>query len=168
MVFYSDISTKLGDIRVFVHQNAVAGATFIPDLSDKYLAKLAKRCKCTEFTEQKTELHSLAESWFKSYFAGDAPSVELPLFFGCGKFADSVYNALVKVPFGEKTTYSALARAIESRGWRAVGSAVGSNPIIIIVPCHRVLRADGAIGNFSALEGAKTKTFLLTHEAVHS
>lgn len=85
---------------------------------------------------------------------------------GIDRFAASVYAALRAVPWGETTTYGALALMLEAPGAsRAVGRALGLNPWPLIVPCHRVLAKDGP-GGFSAFGGAATKDRLLALEGV--
>jgi methylated-DNA-[protein]-cysteine S-methyltransferase len=80
-------------------------------------------------------------------------------------FAARVYAALDKVGFGETTSYSAVAEALGDRSLaRAVGAALGANPFPIVIPCHRVTGANGAIGGFSAPGGTGTKRRLLDIE----
>ena len=68
-----------------------------------------------------------------------------------------------EIPYGETRTYGWLAERVERpRAFRAVGNAVAKNPIPIIIPCHRVVRADGSIGGFSC--GVELKRWLLKHE----
>jgi methylated-DNA-[protein]-cysteine S-methyltransferase len=83
-------------------------------------------------------------------------------------FHRSIYGALRKVGWGETATYGELARRAGAPGAaRAVGQAMGRNPVPIIIPCHRVLAAGGKIGGFSAYGGAVTKERLLALEGVH-
>ncbi len=93
-------------------------------------------------------------------FAGVALS-----FDGIPEFNARIYRALCQVKWGETTTYGALAKAVGEPGAaRAVGVAMGRNPWPVIVPCHRVLAAQGKIGGFSAPGGATTKEALLRLE----
>lgn len=75
------------------------------------------------------------------------------------------YNLLKRVPKGKVTTYAEIARALNSRGYRAVGNAMNRNKNIIIVPCHRVVRNDGKIGGYSM--GIKKKIEILKKEGVN-
>jgi methylated-DNA-[protein]-cysteine S-methyltransferase len=87
---------------------------------------------------------------------------------GVGPFHRSIYEALCRVGWGETTTYGALARQAGDPGAsRAVGQAMGRNPIPVIIPCHRVLASGGKPGGFSAFGGAITKQRLLALEGVH-
>jgi methylated-DNA-[protein]-cysteine S-methyltransferase len=63
-------------------------------------------------------------------------------------FAEQIYQVLKQVPRGKVTTYAALAKRINSKAYRAVGTALSKNPYAPIVPCHRVVRSDGTIGGF--------------------
>ncbi|MBP7002344.1 MAG: methylated-DNA--[protein]-cysteine S-methyltransferase [Amaricoccus sp.] len=87
---------------------------------------------------------------------------------GVEPFERQVYAALRRVARGETTTYGALAAAVGAPGAaREVGAAMGRNPWPIVVPCHRVLAAEGRLGGFSAPGGAETKRRLLALEGVH-
>ena len=80
-------------------------------------------------------------------------------------FACKVQQALLKVPYGSTVTYGELATLAGSpRAARAVGRVMASNPFPLIVPCHRVVNADGSIGQYSGASGTRTKTWLLEFE----
>ncbi len=80
-------------------------------------------------------------------------------------FQKAVLSAISQVPAGETTSYGGLARRIGKPGAaRAVGRALGSNPIPIIIPCHRALAADGSLGGYSGRGGVQTKQALLALE----
>jgi len=80
-------------------------------------------------------------------------------------FHQKVYRRLVKLPPGQTVSYGQLAELIGAHGAaRAVGTAMSTNPIPIVVPCHRVVKSDGSLGNYSALEGPLSKRHLLEME----
>jgi O-6-methylguanine DNA methyltransferase len=82
-------------------------------------------------------------------------------------FQQEVWQALRRIPRGRVTTYGAIAEYLgRPRAVRAVGTAVGRNPFAPGIPCHRVVRADGRIGNYSGGEGVATKISLLSEEGV--
>jgi methylated-DNA-[protein]-cysteine S-methyltransferase len=86
---------------------------------------------------------------------------------GIGEFARRVYTETRAIPAGRTATYGEIAERIGAPGeGRAVGQALGANPIPIIVPCHRVVAAGGRMGGFSAPGGTRTKTRLLSLEGV--
>jgi len=103
-----------------------------------------------------------------AYFEGENVdfSVEPPVLLNhATAFTRKVLNACRAIPFGQTRTYSDLAEQVGSPGAaRAVGGVMASNPLPLIVPCHRVLRSDGGLGGFSAPGGTATKRKMLEHE----
>jgi methylated-DNA-[protein]-cysteine S-methyltransferase len=98
------------------------------------------------------------------YFAGERTEFDLALDMRGTQFQKDVWNALLTIPYGETRSYGEIARQIgRPDRARAVGSANGSNPISIIVPCHRVIGADGSLVGYGG--GLDRKRFLLDHEA---
>nr|WP_281260093.1 methylated-DNA--[protein]-cysteine S-methyltransferase [Kandeliimicrobium roseum] len=101
---------------------------------------------------------------FAAYFAGTLRSFDLPLAPRGTDFRRRVWALLSAIPYGETRSYGQIARALGDPGAsRAVGAANGANPLPIIVPCHRVIGANGALTGFGG--GLPVKTFLLEHEA---
>ncbi len=106
-----------------------------------------------------------ARAWLDRYFTGEKPSpAELTLAPAGTPFQRAVWEKLQTIPYGAVTTYGALARELGGASPRAVGSAVGRNPISIIIPCHRVVGADGSLTGYAG--GVERKQRLLTHEGV--
>lgn len=97
-----------------------------------------------------------------AYFAGDLQVFDLPLRIAGSDFQRAVCAAMSAISFGETRTYGEIAGDLGASA-QAVGNACGANPIPVIVPCHRVLAADG-LGGFSAAGGVETKVALLRHE----
>ena len=109
--------------------------------------------------------------WLDAYFAGGRPSIgEVPLAPIGSEFQRLVWQLLAKIPYGEVTTYGALADQVarERNGRRtaplAIGGAVGRNPISIVIPCHRVVGSDGSLTGYAG--GLARKMWLLEHEGV--
>lgn len=112
-----------------------------------------------------------AAKWLDSYFLGERPLISaLPLAPAGTHFRQQVWRHLCEIPYGKTTTYGALAKIIAAENHigsmspQAIGSAVGHNPISIIIPCHRVVGADGTLTGYAA--GADIKRRLLAHEDV--
>ncbi len=109
-----------------------------------------------------------AAEWLDAYFAGERPEAQaLKLAPGGSEFQMLVWNLLREIPYGETTTYGALAAKAGTRlgrktSARAVGAAVGRNPISILIPCHRVLGASGSLTGYAG--GLDKKEWLLRHE----
>lgn len=98
------------------------------------------------------------------YFAGNRSGFTVPLDVAGTEFQKSVWAALLTIPYGEKRSYAQIAMQIgRPTAARAVGAANGRNPISIIVPCHRVLGADGALTGFAG--GLAAKAYLLGLES---
>lgn len=103
----------------------------------------------------------------EEYFGGERTSFDVPLAFEGTAFQTRVWQALTLIPFGTTTSYGELARRVGKENWpgaRAVGAANGQNPIAVIVPCHRVIGADGSLTGFGG--GLPRKRWLLSHEGV--
>lgn len=101
------------------------------------------------------------------YFAGTRQEFDLPLHAAGTAFQKRVWAALCDIPYGETTTYGKTAAAIGvPEAARAVGLANGQNPIPIIVPCHRVIGANGSLTGYGG--GLDAKRWLLSHEASHA
>ncbi len=99
------------------------------------------------------------------YFAGTRREFDIPLAPQGTEFQRSVWKKLAEIPFGETRSYGDISKAIgKTSASRAVGNAVGRNPILIIIPCHRIIRSDGKTGGFSA--GTDVKEFLLRSEKI--
>jgi methylated-DNA-[protein]-cysteine S-methyltransferase len=105
-----------------------------------------------------------ARQQLHDYFAGQRRHFELPLDLGCGTaFQQSVWRTLLEIPQGSTVSYGEVSRRIgKPAAVRAVGGAVGRNPVSIVVPCHRVMGASGALTGYGG--GLARKTALLTLE----
>ncbi len=106
--------------------------------------------------------------WLDCYFSGGVPDFLPPLSLKGTEFRKEVWEELLKIPYGKTISYGEIAaviaerRGIERMSSRAVGQAVGHNPISIIVPCHRVIGADGSLTGYGG--GLEKKVFLLSLE----
>lgn len=112
------------------------------------------------------------QRWLDHYFAGENPDFTPPLHASGSDFQRAVWQLLLAIPYGETTTYGAIAQEIARLQQRprmsaqAVGSAVGHNPIGIIVPCHRVVGASGSLTGYAG--GLDKKIALLKLEGVET
>ena len=106
-----------------------------------------------------------ARQQLAEYFARSRTAFDLPLEFGTG-FQGQVRRAMAAIPYGETRRYGDLAREIGAPA-QAIGQACGANPIPILIPCHRVLAANG-LGGFSARGGVESKVYLLKLEGAAS
>jgi methylated-DNA-[protein]-cysteine S-methyltransferase len=106
------------------------------------------------------------ERQLREYFAGGRHAFDLPMAQSGTPFQQRVWNELARIPYGHTASYADIAARLGQPGAaRAVGSANGRNRIAIIVPCHRVIAADGTLGGYGG--GLEAKRFLLALEGVH-
>lgn len=113
--------------------------------------------------DAETPLLLTAAQQLNAYFYCGLREFDLPLAPAGSTFERAVWDAMLRIPYGQTRSYGEIARDIGGEA-RAVGGACGSNPIPIIIPCHRVLAADGRSGGYSGRGGTETKHFLLALE----
>ncbi|WP_299232166.1 methylated-DNA--[protein]-cysteine S-methyltransferase [uncultured Bacteroides sp.] len=159
-IYYGFYSTPVGEILI---ASTVRGICCIElaDDRDEALQLLFERFAKSFQRMCHTEYHDWALRFFSKN--GRQSSDEIVLHLYGTDFQIEVWRALLDVPFGETSTYSDIAKAIDnSRALRAVGTAIGRNPVAILVPCHRILRSDGGIGGY--YWGIEKKKILLEWE----
>ena len=153
--------SPLGGITLASDGEALTGLWFD---GQKYL--LATLCK--EQKEKDLPVFEQAEQWLDLYFSGNAPDFTPPLNPKATAFRKAVWDLLLTIPYGQTMTYGEIAsRLAKQRGLaqmsaQAVGGAVGHNPISIIIPCHRVVGANGSLTGYAG--GIERKVRLLTLE----
>ena len=111
-----------------------------------------------------------SKAWLEKYFKGENPSIyKIPLNFNGTEFRKTVWNVLKEISYGEIVTYRhigeiiAKTRGLNTMSAQSVGGAVGHNPLLIFIPCHRVIGADGSLTGYAA--GLENKKFLLNLES---
>lgn len=147
-MFYDCVETPIGWLKILASDDAVTAIDFDaqPD-TGRHGNALTAQCK-SQLTE---------------YFAGRRQHFDLPLAARGTPFQRSVWQALTRIPFGTTCSYQDIADTIGNpKAVRAVGAANGSNPIPIIVPCHRVIGRNGSLIGFGG--GLERKEWLLRHE----
>ena len=121
-----------------------------------------------ESSEVKQPIFTETVKWLDIYFSGKEPGFTPPISLNTTPFRKAVYDILLTIPYGQTMTYGEIANIIanqqgaEHMSAQAVGSAVGHNPISIIIPCHRVVGADGSLTGYAG--GLDKKTALLKLE----
>jgi len=120
-----------------------------------------------ELPENSTAVLERAIEQLNEYFAGTRREFDVPVMLGGTEFQRAVWDQLGGVPFGSVASYGEIGHATgRATAGRAVGGAVGANPVPIIVPCHRVLASNGRITGYSGGNGIPTKVWLLDHEGI--
>jgi methylated-DNA-[protein]-cysteine S-methyltransferase len=149
---FSSISTPIGVLRVYCTDAAITAISLPTD--DPPTAPPGEHA-----------LHREASDQLLAYFAGTLRAFDLPLAPAGTPFQAAVWAGLQTIPFGETRTYRDMAEALgRPTATRAVGAANGKNPIAIVVPCHRVIGADGSLTGYAG--GLATKAWLLRHEGL--
>jgi methylated-DNA-[protein]-cysteine S-methyltransferase len=162
-VAYATVDTPLGPGLMAATRKGLVRVALPNQRVEEVLDRLAREVspRVLEFPARLDE----ARRELEEYFEGKRDRFELPLDWRLSHpgFYRRVLRATARVPFGEVITYGEAAqRAGSPRAVRAAGSALGSNPIPIVVPCHRVVQAGGKIGNYGG--GPEMKRFLLQLE----
>ncbi len=117
--------------------------------------------------ENSSPVLAVAAQQLQEYFRGERQAFDLPLSLSGTPFQSSVWSELNSIPYGAVRSYGEVGAATGRKtAGRAVGGAVGANPIPIIVPCHRVLASDGRITGYSGGNGIPTKVWLLDLEGI--
>ena len=161
MTYIQHYDSPLGGILLAADEIGLTGLWFD---REKYFADNLP----AEHTERETPVLAESKRWLDTYFAGSEPDF-LPLLHPIGSaFRREVWEILLRIPYGQTTTYGAIARELaQKRGLarmsaQAVGGAVGHNEISIIIPCHRVIGAGGSLTGYAG--GIDKKVRLLEME----
>ena len=166
---YTIFDTKNGFAALAWNENGVNGLRLPVSSEARAEASVLRRFPQARRTTPSTQMASLI-SEIKRYFDGEKVDFSaVPLDLGSqDPFFARVYAEVRKLGWGETTTYGAVAKVLgaEPQAARDVGQAMASNPIPLIVPCHRVLAAGGKIGGFSAPGGSSSKAKMLEIEGV--
>jgi methylated-DNA-[protein]-cysteine S-methyltransferase len=152
---FKEISSELGPITLVGHSGVLLGL---------YFAGIAPLRVRRGWMPGDDPVFPRAEAWLDSYFHGAAMDVPLPEYRCEGTaFQRTVWEELRMIRFGATRVYGEIAAAIgHPKAVRAVGAAIGRNPISIMIPCHRVIGATGALTGYSG--GLDRKRLLLAHE----
>lgn len=165
MLFSGVYQSPLGEIRLLADQN------FLFNLALSGQSFPAQSAEIVPALPENTPVLRETCAWLEAYFAGKKPSISsIPLALQGTGFRLAVWELLKQIPYGKIRTYGDLAaeiasqQGIEKMSARAVGGAVGSNPISIIIPCHRVIGTKGNLTGYGG--GLDLKIRLLRHEGV--
>ncbi len=115
-------------------------------------------------TVDETPLLGRAATQLDAYFYCELKRFDLPFAPAGSAFQQAVWDAMVRIPFGQARTYGDVARELDDVSPQAVGTACGANPIPILIPCHRIVAARDRLGGYSGKGGLDTKRFLLELE----
>ena len=157
------VSFDLGTIAIVARENRLIRICFecSQGVAEKSVVALYPSSKQSSQPQILEGLTQLTE-----YFLAKRCTFTLDLNYGSlTPFVRRVHQELVKIPYGEVVSYGELAaRAGSPKAARAVGRVMSTNPFPLVVPCHRVVNADGFIGQYSAVQGTETKAWLIDFE----
>ncbi len=158
MTYTYKYASPLGDILLAANDTSLVGLWF-------YGARYFAEGMEDERREELTPVLEQTVRWLDIYFSGSEPRFTPPLELHGSDFRRRVWAQLMKIPYGKTVSYGEIARALGVNSAQAVGGAVGHNPVGIIVPCHRVLGADGSLTGYAG--GLEKKIYLLKLENSH-
>lgn len=137
----------LGRVCIADCEEGIVQITFEDE--DPGMKRLVKHYPKSKLEQQTTELQALAFSQLLGMFQADFEPIVLPVTVKCSPFQEQVWNNLIRLEAGMQTTYGELAVSLgDKNASRAVGTAIGLNPVAMLIPCHRVVNMDGKVGHF--------------------
>ncbi|MCF0111974.1 MAG: methylated-DNA--[protein]-cysteine S-methyltransferase [Erysipelotrichaceae bacterium] len=164
MLFCKKMNSELGELTLVASEKGLVGLWI--EGQKYYLGKVRE-----EIVMQDTDILNQAQTWLKRYFSGEKPEIsELPLDVRGTDFSAMVWELLCEIPYGFTCTYKHLADTVgrktgKKMSAQAIGQAVGHNPVSIIIPCHRVVGANGSLTGYAG--GIDKKVWLLKHEGAY-
>jgi methylated-DNA-[protein]-cysteine S-methyltransferase len=163
-VAYAFADSPLGPLTVMVTRRGLVRLSYVHEAIDEQLDEIASRVSPRILSSP--ERTDAVRRQLDEYFAGARRGFDVPIDWRLVRgFAGDVLRATARIPFGSVSSYREVATDAGSpNAYRAAGNALGSNPIPIVVPCHRVLHAGGGLGGYTG--GLERKRFLLQLEGV--
>lgn len=165
MICWHSFVAPFGIVRLAASHNGLVMLSWRPMSDAAFITQIECRHPQVQITSGSDELERV-EIQLLEYFGAKRHDFDVPVdLAGMTVFQRAVLGAVSSVDFGTITTYSEIANRIgRPKAVRAVGNALGKNPVAIIVPCHRVVRSDGSLGGYTG--GIQYKTLLLNIERV--
>ena len=160
-----EAQTILNKRKMYLH-TPVGELELVADTNGLCRISFGKTAKASDICEEEIPVLRKAIEQLSEYFAGQRKVFELPLSLRGTDFQLRDWNALLEIPYGETRSYKEIAEAVGCpRGFRAVGMANRRNPLPIVVPCHRVIGADGSLTGYAGANKALAiKEYLLKLE----
>jgi methylated-DNA-[protein]-cysteine S-methyltransferase len=154
-LFYTSMDSPIGELLLLGDDQALHGL---------YMQEGRKPVKISPQWQRSAAPFASVRAQLREYFAGERVAFQTPLEMDGTQFERRVWRALIDIPYGETVSYGEIAKRIDQpSAARAVGLANGRNPIAVIVPCHRVIGADGSLTGYGG--GLARKRLLLELEA---
>jgi AraC family transcriptional regulator of adaptative response/methylated-DNA-[protein]-cysteine methyltransferase len=167
MICLKHIDTPVGKMRIGATDEGICLFDFQYRRSIDSIMKRIETLTGDEFSEGEHPYFEKLEAQIREYFNGARKEFDLPLHLAGTPFQKSVWEGLLKIPYGETRSYKQQSIFLgNEKAIRAVAGANGENGIAIIVPCHRVIGEDGSLTGYGG--GLQRKKWLLDHERKHS
>ena len=157
--YYTYYPSPIGILKIKFNNQALLSIEF-----DDHLREVKNNCQKNFYEDPEIlKIYNLIFDQLNEYFLGKRNTFDIPLDLEGSSFELKVWNYLKNIPYGQTYSYSEVAEAIgKPEAAQAVGQANSRNPVVIIIPCHRVISADGSINDYSG--GVWRKRWLLDHE----
>ena len=160
-IIYTTYESPLGTLTLYATASALVGLTFPTQSVNCQEPVVIDKTISSPILQQTIQ-------WLDQYFVGQVPTITIPLAPQGTKFQQNVWSQLEHIPYGSSLTYGELSQRVFNsptpRGAQAIGSAVGANPISLIIPCHRVLGKGKALTGYTG--GLSIKRALLSIEHI--
>ena len=164
-IYYTKLSSPWGPLFLAGTEQGVCSCEFLKGKDIVNVPSHLQKVNHHAAIQEDPQPLASAIDRLNRYFAGEPEKLDLPLDLHGSQFQREVWSALRQIPAGKVATYGDIAARIgRPRGARAVGQACGRNPVVLFVPCHRVVAANGGLGGFGS--GLSLKEALLRHEGV--
>ncbi|MCL2088558.1 MAG: methylated-DNA--[protein]-cysteine S-methyltransferase [Oscillospiraceae bacterium] len=158
MTYTCTLNTQAGDMRAAAENDALTGLWFVGQ--KHYPIYPIDRAEWTDQPDH--PVFVMLREWLSEYFCGNIPAYSVKLAPKGTDFQKSVWDALADIPYGQTVSYKDIADRVSCLSPRAVGGAVGRNPISILIPCHRVIGSGGGLTGYAG--GTDKKAALLKIE----
>ena len=164
-IYYTQLKSPWGPVFLAGTEKSVCSCDFVNGKDTANLLSRLQQQNHHALIKEDSQPLAAAVDCLNRYFAGEPENLDQPLDLQGSQFQMLVWSALRQIPAGKVATYGDVAARIgKPGGARAVGQACGRNPVVLFVPCHRVVAAHGGLGGFGG--GLSLKKALLLHEGV--
>lgn len=165
MITYASLNTPIGRLLIAKTPHGVCKINLPSKTDGSFFQWIVDHFPEEEVIEDRDSLRE-ERNELQEYFDGERRTFTLPLDLKTTQFREKTLHQVAKIPFGKTASYKEIAEQINNaKAVRAVGSANGSNPLPIVIPCHRVIAHDGTLGGYGG--GLSMKNWLLEHEGCH-
>lgn len=166
-LFTKEIHTPLGRLMAIADEQALYVLTFMESVKGEGLLLKMTRNYLLQREDEGSKILRMVMEQLEEYFEGVRQEFTVPFYLDGSEFQKKIWQKLLEIPYGNTTTYQKQSLSCGNpAAVRAVASANGANPILLLLPCHRVVGKRGELRGYAG--GLEAKSWLLNHEKVHS